>query len=126
MTPLAHRVMVTPRSYRIKEIGKNLFTSIIKFIINSSSGECNQNYILEAVRNLNERLEAIEKRVDDERMLVKTSDDVALMKKQKEENNHAIKLLESKIEILNKEIQKKGMEPNNSNKGNAKHTEMKE
>ena len=58
-------------------------------------------------------MEAIEKKIDDEKMddlkdiresqgiidevLVKTSDDVALMKKQKEENNHAIKLLESKI-----------------------------
>ena len=81
-------------------------------------------------------METIEENVDDEKMndlkdiresqgiidevLVKTSDDVALMKKQKEENNHAIKLLVSKTEIIHKEIQKKGMEPNNSNKGNGR------
>ena len=88
----------------------------------------NQNHILKAVRNLNERLEVIEEKVDEEKMkdlkdireiqstidevVVKTSDDVALIKKQKEENKDAIKLLESKIEILNKEIQMRGMEPN--------------
>ena len=63
----------------------------------------------------------IRKKVDDDQMkdlkdireaqeiidevVVKTSDDVALIKKRKEENNDAIKLLESKIDILTKELE---------------------
>ena len=86
-------------------------------------------------------MEAIEEKVDDEQMkylkdiresqtiidevVVKTSDDVALLKKQKEENNDASKLLESKIETLNKEIQMRGMEPN-PNKVYVNHTERKD
>ena len=71
----------------------------------------NQNFILDAVKNLNERLEAIEKKMDDEsindmkdilesqalidEVIVKKSDDIALMKKIKWENKDAIKSLES-------------------------------
>ena len=57
--------------------------------------------------------------------MVKTSDDVALMRKQKEKNDDAIKLLESKIEILKKEIEKRETETNNPNEVNANHTERK-
>ena len=62
----------------------------------------NQTFILEAVQNLNERLEIIEKNYDVEKMneiqeildsqavidevIVKNSDDIANMKKSKEEN----------------------------------------
>ena len=102
----------------------------------------NQNHILEAVRNLNERLEAIERKVDDDKMndlkdilesqamidevLVKSSDDIALMKKMKQENRDALTLLELKIDILDKEIEKRGTEPNNSNEVNEKHIKKKE
>ena len=102
----------------------------------------NQNHILEAVRNLNERLEVIEGRVDDDKIndlkeiiefkamideeLVKNSDDIALMNKMKQENNDSLKLLKSKIDILDKEIEKRGTEPNNSSEVNRKHIEKKE
>ena len=81
----------------------------------------NQDIILEAVKNLNERVEVIENKVDDDKLndlkdiiesqavidevVVKTSDDIALMQKVKDENSKAINLLELKIETLDKEIQ---------------------
>ena len=81
----------------------------------------NQDIILEAVKNLNERVEVIENKVDDDKLndlkdiiesqavidevVVKTSDDIARMQKVKDENSRAINLLESKIETLDKEIQ---------------------
>ena len=83
----------------------------------------NQNSIVGAVKNLNERLEAIEKKMDDEsiknmkdilegqalidEVIVKNTDDIALMKKIKQENKDAIKSLEAKIDKLDKEIEKR-------------------
>ena len=87
-------------------------------------------------------MEAIERKVDDDKIndlndiiesqamidevLVKNLDDIALMKKMKEENSDALKLLELKFEILDKEIVKRGTEPNNSNEVNEKHIKKKE
>ena len=81
----------------------------------------NQNYILDAVKNLNERLVAIEEKVEDEklmdlkniverqtmidRLIVKNCDDIAIIKRVKEENEESIKCLESRIDKLNKEIE---------------------
>ena len=92
----------------------------------------NQNFILEAVTNLNARLEAIEKQNDDEQttdlkeilesqalidgIIVKNSEDIALMKKVKKENKDAIKGLESRIDILDKEIKKRNAEIKDLNK----------
>ena len=93
----------------------------------------NQDIILEAVKNLNERIEVIENKVDDDKLsdlkdiietqavidevVVKSSDDIALMQKVKNENSRAIRMLESKIETLDKEIQKKLKElPQNEEK----------
>ena len=83
----------------------------------------NQNSIVDAVKNLNERLEAIEKKMDDEsikimkdilegqamidEVIVKNTDDIALMKRIKQENKDAIKSLEAKIDKLDKEIEKR-------------------
>ena len=39
--------------------------------------------------------------------MVESTDDIAVMKKVKEENDNAFKLLESKIDILDKEIKNK-------------------
>ena len=99
----------------------------------------NQNIILEAIQNLNERVKAIEDRVDDDKIndlksiiesqviideiIVKSSDDIALMKKVKEGNSSAINLLESKIDILDKELQKKMKEPQKSNPQNEENIE---
>ena len=87
----------------------------------------NQNFILEAIQNLNERLGAIEEKYNDaklnelhdvietqaliDKIVVKSTDDIAVMKKVKEENYNAIKQLESKINILDKEIKNKMEEP---------------
>ena len=87
----------------------------------------NQDIILEAVKNLNERVEVIENKIDDDKLsdlkdiietqavidevVVKSSDDIALMQKVKDENSRAIKLLESRIETLDNEIKKKMKEP---------------
>ena len=70
-------------------------------------------------------LEAIEKKMDDEsindiqdilesqalidEVIVKNSDDIAFMKKIKWENKDAIKSVESKIEKLDKEIEKRNI-----------------
>lgn len=80
----------------------------------------NQNHILEAIKNLNERLEVIEERISDEHyndvkdilesqlmideLIVKNSDEIGVIKKIKEDNASAIKVLESKIENIDKEI----------------------
>ena len=81
----------------------------------------NQNYILDAVKNLNERLVAIEEKVEDEKLMdlknivesqtmidqliAKNCDDIAIIKRIKEENEESIKCLESRIDKLNKEIE---------------------
>ena len=86
----------------------------------------NQNFILEAIQNLNERLGTIEEKFNDAKLSklnevieaqalideiqVKTTDDISVMKKVKEENDNAIKLLESKIDILDKVIKQAGAE----------------
>ena len=76
----------------------------------------NQTHILNAVQNLNERLLAIEEKVDDEKLndlkditetqgmidalIVKNSDDITRLIKQKTENNEIIRSLETKIDML--------------------------
>ena len=83
----------------------------------------NQTFILEAVRNLNERLEMIEQNYDVEKMneiqeildsqavidevIVKNSDDIANMKKSKDENGDLIKSLDAKIDLLDTEIKRR-------------------
>ena len=68
----------------------------------------NQNHILEAVKNLNERLETIEEKYDDQRfvevkeilksqtmiyeIIVNNSDDIALMLKVRDEHENAMQL----------------------------------
>ena len=101
----------------------------------------NQTYILEAVKNLNERLTSIEERLDDQRMLevkeilesqaiieeiiVKNTDDIVLMKKMKQDNNDSIMTLELKINLLEKEIQKRNkVLENNYDKQNEEVKEM--
>ena len=81
----------------------------------------NQTNILEAIKYLNERIEDIidkEKKdkcnevkdiLDSQAMIdeiiVKNSDDILIIKKTKEENTVAINSLETKIDILDKEIE---------------------
>ena len=83
--------------------------------------------MFEAIQNLNERRGAIEEKNNDaklnelhdlietqaliDKIVVKSTDDIAVMKKVKEENYNAIKQLESKINILDKEIKNKMEEP---------------
>ena len=80
----------------------------------------NQTHILEAVKYLNEKLEHLEERIKDDksdeikdiidvqgvidRIIVKNSDDIDIIKKKKEENAASIKLLEDKICIFDKNI----------------------
>ena len=80
----------------------------------------NQKHILEAIKYLNERLETNLEKVNDEQikdvnnmiesqtmidqLLVKNSDDIVAIRKRKDDNLHAIKTLESKIEVMEKEI----------------------
>ena len=80
----------------------------------------NQNYILDAVQNLNVRLEALEEKIDDDKMkdlkdilegqsmldeiVVKNSDDIVLLVKLKEVNDVKIKVFQQKIDLLDKEI----------------------
>ena len=101
----------------------------------------NQTYILDAVKNLNERLEAIEEKIDTgkiddikdildsqvmiDAIIVKNSDDITVMKKVKEENGDAIKMLETKIDLLDQEIQKRNEEIQNLNKHEHKENEEK-
>ena len=82
----------------------------------------NQVNILNAVKNLNERLEDLEGKANHgkkndvknilesqamiDEIIVKNTDDIALMKKTKGENMSAIKLLESKIDYFDNEIAK--------------------
>ena len=66
-----------------------------------------QNYILDAVKNLNERLAAIDENLGQniiDQIIVKNSDDISLMKKVKQENVNAIQSLESKIEELDSKL----------------------
>ena len=82
----------------------------------------NQEHILEAIKNLNERLEVIEKKTNDDKLddikhiiesqtmmdeiIVKNSDDIISMKKMKDYSETALGLLESKIAMLDEEINK--------------------
>ena len=84
---------------------------------------------MNAVQNLNERLLAIEEKVDDEKLndlkditetqgmidalIVKNSDDITRLIKQKTENNEIIRSLETKIDML-KENELKNMMNQNS------------
>ena len=83
----------------------------------------NQNYILDAIKNLNERLVVIEENVDDDKLkylkeiiesqsmideiLVRNSDDVALMQKAKVKTDESLRELDSKIKVLDKELEMK-------------------
>ena len=80
----------------------------------------NQEHILIAIKNLNERLEAIEGKTDDDNLenlkdilnsqtmideiIVKNSDDILRMKRTKDENKVKLEVLESRINIADKEI----------------------
>ena len=80
----------------------------------------NQNHILEAIKYLNERLEAIIEKNDDEQMkdvknivesqamidelIVKNADDIISINKLKNDNSDAIKTLEAKIDLIDEEI----------------------
>ena len=91
----------------------------------------NQNHILNAVKNLNERVLAIEQKIVDgkieeikdildsqtiiDELLVKNSDDIESMKKVKGDNDDAIKNLATKIEVLDEEIKKQTKELNEHN-----------
>ena len=82
----------------------------------------NQNHILEAIKYLNEKVEEmIDKTKDDksrevenilesqamlDELIVKNSDDILFIKKTKEANAVAIKLLETKIDQFEQEIEK--------------------
>ena len=70
----------------------------------------NQNHMLKAITNLNERLEGLEKRENEvqdilesqamiDEILVKNSDDITVIKKTKEDNAISIKNLDAKIVI---------------------------
>ena len=83
----------------------------------------NQNVILEAVQNLNERLKAIEENLNEgylddvkeivdsqaviDEIIVQNSDDIALIKKAKEKNDDLIQSLDTRIDILDKEVNKR-------------------
>ena len=78
----------------------------------------NQNYILDSVQNLNVRLEALEEKIDDDKMkdlkdilesqsmldeiVVKNSDDIVLLVKLKEANEVKIKEFDRKLTYLTK------------------------
>ena len=91
--------------------------------------------------NLNERLTSMEEKIDDQKMLevkeilesqaiideivVKNTDDIVLMKKMKQDNNDSIMTLELKINLLEKEIQKRNkVLENNYDKQNEEVKEM--
>ena len=81
----------------------------------------NQNHILTAIKYLDEKVkEAIDKAHDKEsedikkiiesqsmmdKIIVKNSDDILTMKRAKEDNAHAIKDLDTKIDMINNEIE---------------------
>ena len=80
----------------------------------------NQNHILVAIKNLDGRLkeptnkendkesidvrDILESQVMIDQIIVKNSDDILVMKKTKDENTVAIKVLETQIEKINEEI----------------------
>ena len=81
----------------------------------------NQTHILNAIKYLDERMKTVEDKTVEtqgsdirdilqsqgmlDEMVVKSCDDILVMKKAKEENANAIKLLDSKIENINKELE---------------------
>ena len=80
----------------------------------------NQDQMLNALKYLKEKLEDVTNKVNREdndvrdilesremvdAIVVKNSDDIASMKKMKDENNTAIKILDLKINKMNKEIE---------------------
>ena len=80
----------------------------------------NQNHVLEAIKDLNERLEHLEDIFKDDKLnnlqeiiesqeiidgiVVKNADDMILIKKKKEQNEESIKSLEEKIYTIDKVI----------------------
>ena len=79
----------------------------------------NQDHMLNAIKYLSERLEEVTEKVNYEKsdvrelidsqamtdaIIVKTSDDILSIKKTKEENVAAIKMLDTKIDMIKKEI----------------------
>ena len=86
----------------------------------------NQSYILDALANLNERVIAIEVKIDDSKiddikevidgqtiidaLLVKNSDDIVIMKKVIQKNDDSIRNIVSKIEKLDKELEARTVE----------------
>ena len=83
----------------------------------------NQKYLLNTVKNLDERLLEVEKRLDDDKVkeirniiegqalideiIVKNSDDIKLMLKVKNQNQNELNRLESQINALDQEIKEK-------------------
>ena len=81
----------------------------------------NQDHMLNAIKYLSERLEEVTEKVNDEKSDVKEvldsqamidaiivkkhSDDIVLIKKIKEENDAAIKILDTKIDKINEELE---------------------
>ena len=81
----------------------------------------NQNYILEAVKYLDERMKDVIAKADDkasvdvkdiiesramiDEIIVKNSDDILILKKTKEENLNTIKALETEIHLISQEIE---------------------
>ena len=106
----------------------------------------NQKYILDAVKNLNERLLEVEERLDDEKMkdikeiiegqalidevIVKNADDIKLMTKVKNQNENELKRLEFQINALDQEIKEKIRDiesrTNDENKVNEKPIDAQE
>ena len=78
--------------------------------------EKNQTNMLEAITNLNDRLEAMEKKESNlkdfldsqgtiDEIIVKNCDDSHIMKRTKENNEKSIKNIEAKIETIDQEIE---------------------
>jgi hypothetical protein len=96
--------------------------------------------IMDALANLNDRVIAIEEKIDDstiddlkgvldsqtliDELLVKNSDDIISMKKVKQENDDAIKNLVSIIEVLDRELEVRTEELKKHN--DAVHLKQKE
>ena len=80
----------------------------------------NQNFILEAVKYLDEKIKEVIDKTNDkasvdvkdmiesqamiDEIIVKTSDDILILKKTKEENSNTIKALDTKINLISQEI----------------------
>ena len=80
--------------------------------------EKDQTHMLEAIKYLNDRLEAMEKKESNlkdflesqgtiDEIIVKNCDDIHIMKRTKENNEKSIKNIEAKIETIDQEIEKR-------------------